>query len=57
MELAGRGKKAMESLGIATIGDLTSKSEAELLTMKNFGYTSLNEVKKKLEERGLGLKE
>ena len=35
---------------VETIGDLVTKTEAELLKLKNFGKTSLKEVKKKLAE-------
>ena len=45
----------MNVLGLTTVGDLCSRSEAELMTIKNFGQTSLNEVKQKLAEVGLTL--
>lgn len=57
MEFSGRSRKAIEALGVLTIGDLIQKTEAELLSVKNFGYTSLNEVKRKLDEMGLSLRE
>ena len=40
---------------VQTVGDLAERSEAELMTIKNFGQTSLNEVKQKLAELGLSL--
>ena len=46
----------MQRLNIESIGDLTEKTEAELLAIKNFGQTSLNELKAKLAEMGLSLK-
>jgi DNA-directed RNA polymerase subunit alpha len=46
----------MQRLSIETIGDLVEKAEADLLATKNFGQTSLNEVKSKLAELGLSLK-
>ncbi|HYF48133.1 MAG TPA: DNA-directed RNA polymerase subunit alpha C-terminal domain-containing protein [Planctomycetota bacterium] len=56
LELSVRSRKCMQRLNIETIGDLCEKSEADLLATKNFGQTSLNEVKQKLGEMGLGLK-
>ena len=35
---------------------MADKTEAELLGCPNFGQTSLNEVKRKLDELGLGLR-
>ena len=40
-----------------TLGDLTAKTEAELLACRNFGQTSLNEVCQRLAEYGLKLRE
>jgi DNA-directed RNA polymerase subunit alpha len=55
LELSVRSRRCMERLGIKTIGDLTDKSEAELLAAPNFGQTSLNEVRQKLAEMGLSI--
>ena len=52
-----RARKAMESLNIVTLGDLASRSEAELLACRNFGQTSLNEIRQRLAEYGLQLRE
>ena len=38
-------------------GDLVQKSESELMDIRNFGQKSIDEVKAKLEELGLGLRE
>jgi DNA-directed RNA polymerase subunit alpha len=57
LELSVRASKALTLLGIQTLGDLVSRTEAELLGIKNFGATSLDEIKQKLTERGLGLRE
>ncbi len=57
LNLSVRSRKCMERLGIETIGALVSRTEPELLSAKNFGQTSLNEIKARLEERGLRLKE
>ena len=56
LELSVRSRKCMARLGIATVGDLASKTEGELLEIKNFGMTSLNEVRQKLGELGLTLR-
>ena len=50
-------RKAVESLNVATLGELAQKTEAELLACKNFGQTSLNEIVQRLGEHGLHLKE
>ena len=55
--LSVRSRKALQLLGIATLGDLAARTEAELMGVKNFGSTSLTEVKEKLSEQGLGLRE
>ncbi len=57
LELGVRSRKCMETMGIATIGDLVSKSEADLAGARNFGRVSLTEIKKKLGELGLSFKE
>lgn len=55
--LSVRARKALQALGCTTIGDLCSRTEAELLGIKNFGATSLTEIKENLAERGLGLRQ
>ena len=57
LDLSVRSRKCMERLGILTIGQLVQKTEAELLSAKNFGQTSLNEIKMRLVVRGLGLRD
>jgi len=57
VELSVRSRKALESLRIATLGQLITKTEADLLACKNFGQTSLNEVRQRLAEYGLRLRE
>ncbi|HOP75875.1 MAG TPA: DNA-directed RNA polymerase subunit alpha C-terminal domain-containing protein [Thermogutta sp.] len=54
LNLSVRARKCMARLGINTVGELIRKSGDELLECKNFGVTSLNEVREKL--RALGLK-
>jgi DNA-directed RNA polymerase subunit alpha len=56
LELSVRSRKAMGQLDIQTIGDLVTHTEAELIALKNFGQTSLNELKQKLDEHSLTLK-
>lgn len=56
IEFSGRSRKCLQRLGLATVGDLVNKTEPELLATKNFGQTSLNEVKGKLTELGLTLR-
>jgi DNA-directed RNA polymerase subunit alpha len=46
----------MVRLGITTIGELLRRTPEELLECKNFGVTSLNEVREKLEPQGLKLR-
>jgi len=57
LDLSVRARKALALLNIQTIGDLCVKTEAELMGVKNFGVTSLNEIKEKLEENGLALRD
>ncbi|GAB4554623.1 MAG: hypothetical protein Tsb0013_17290 [Phycisphaerales bacterium] len=54
--LSVRARKALQVLGIQTLGDLASRTEAELMGVKNFGATSLEEVKERLTQHGLGLR-
>jgi len=51
-----RARKALQLLNIQSLGDLISHTEAELMGVKNFGATSLTEVKEKLTEYGLALR-
>lgn len=55
-EWSARARKCMERLGLQVLSDLTSKTEAELLSIRNFGLTSLNEIRQKLSQLGLSLK-
>lgn len=56
LALSVRSRKCVQRLNIRTIGELTRKTEAELLGCKNFGVTSLNEVKRTLDNFGLSLR-
>ncbi|QYU69996.1 tetratricopeptide repeat protein [Leptolyngbya sp. 15MV] len=56
LQLSVRARKALQLLDIQTLGDLASHTEAELMGVKNFGATSLQEVKERLAENGLSLR-
>jgi DNA-directed RNA polymerase subunit alpha len=56
LNLSVRARKCMSKLNIQTIGDLMKHTGDELLECKNFGITSLNEVRDKLTGMGLKLK-
>ncbi|APW61581.1 DNA-directed RNA polymerase subunit alpha C-terminal domain-containing protein [Paludisphaera borealis] len=56
LSLSVRARKCMSKLNLQSVGDLTRRSGDELLECKNFGVTSLNEVRDKLSTLGLKLK-
>jgi len=56
LQLSVRARKCLQKLNLHTIGELTRTTEAELLGCKNFGVTSLNEIKKALSGLGLSLR-
>jgi len=55
LELSVRATNCLESEGIATVRDLVIRSDDELLEVRNFGDTTLKEVKLKLQEHNLHL--
>ena len=55
LELSVRATNCLESEGITTVRDLVIRTDEELLEVRNFGETTLREVKQKLTERGLAL--
>ncbi len=55
LELSVRATNCLESEGITSVRDLVIRTEDELLEVRNFGETTLKEVKTKLSERGLHL--
>jgi DNA-directed RNA polymerase subunit alpha len=55
LDLSVRATNCLETEGIQTVRDLVIRSPEELLEVRNFGETTLREVKSKLEERGLTL--
>jgi DNA-directed RNA polymerase subunit alpha len=56
LNLSVRSRKCMTRLGITSLRELTARTADELLAAKNFGVTSLNEIRQKLEEQGLRLR-
>jgi DNA-directed RNA polymerase subunit alpha len=56
LELSVRSRKCLQRLGIATVGELAACTEVELLAIKNFGQTSLVEIKRRLADLGLALR-
>ena len=54
-ELSVRSRNCLEKMGIDTLGDLTKVSEIELLNSKNFGETSLVEIREMLANKGLSI--
>jgi DNA-directed RNA polymerase subunit alpha len=56
LNLSVRARKCMNRLGINSLGDLIQRTADELLESKNFGMTSLNEVREKLAQFGLTLR-
>ena len=56
LNLSVRARKCMTRLGLATIGELIRKSADDLLECKNFGVTSLTEVREKLTQVSLTLR-
>ncbi len=57
LELGVRSYNCLKRAGIQTIGDLVSKSEAELNAIPNFGKKSIDEVIETLQSRGLNLRQ
>jgi DNA-directed RNA polymerase subunit alpha len=56
LNLSVRARKCMNRLAIGSLGELIHRSADELLEAKNFGMTSLNEVREKLRQIGLNLR-
>ncbi len=57
LELGVRSYNCLKRAGIQTVGDLVSKTEAELNAIPNFGKKSIDEVVETLNARGLALRE
>jgi len=56
LNLSVRARKCMNRLGLNSLGDLVQRTADELLESKNFGMTSLSEVREKLAQYGLTLR-
>ncbi|MGH2819854.1 MAG: DNA-directed RNA polymerase subunit alpha [Actinomycetota bacterium] len=56
LDFTVRSYNCLKREGITSVGELVEKSEDDLLEIRNFGQKSIDEVKAKLEELGLGLK-
>ena len=57
MDLSVRARRALQLLGVQSVGELAARTEAELMGVKNFGQNSLDEIKRKLIDMGLSLRE
>ncbi|HLR86101.1 MAG TPA: DNA-directed RNA polymerase subunit alpha [Nocardioidaceae bacterium] len=57
LQLTVRSYNCLKREGIHTVGELISRSEQDLLDIRNFGSKSIDEVKAKLVEMGLSLKD
>jgi len=57
LELTVRSYNCLKREGIHSVGELVSRSEADLLDIRNFGAKSIDEVKAKLHSMGLALKD
>ena len=55
LKLSVRASNCLEGENIITVRDLVQRSEDQLLEVRNFGETTLKEVKEKLTELGLRL--
>ena len=55
LDLTVRARNCLDSAQIETVGELVSKTDQDLLSVRSFGRTSLREVKRRLEELGLTL--
>jgi DNA-directed RNA polymerase subunit alpha len=56
LNLSVRARKCVSRLNISTIGEIMNRSPDDLLGVRNFGVTSLNEIRAKLAEMGLSLR-
>jgi DNA-directed RNA polymerase subunit alpha len=56
LDLSERPRNCLKRAQVNTIGELLMKNEEDLLNITNFGQKSLDEVKQKLDERGLTLR-
>ncbi|MGO1320489.1 MAG: DNA-directed RNA polymerase subunit alpha [Galactobacter sp.] len=57
LDLTVRSYNCLKREGIHSVGELVARSEADLMDIRNFGAKSIDEVKEKLQELGLSLKD
>ena len=57
LDLTVRSYNCLKREGIHSVGELVSRSEADLMDIRNFGAKSIDEVKGKLHSMGLALKD
>ena len=57
LDLSVRSFNCLKRAGINTVADLAQKTEDDMMKVRNLGRKSLDEVKKKLEELGLSLRQ
>jgi DNA-directed RNA polymerase subunit alpha len=57
MDLTVRSYNCLKREGVTTVGELVQKAEEDLLEIRNFGQKSIDEVKAKLEEMGMTLRQ
>ncbi|MDM6822267.1 DNA-directed RNA polymerase subunit alpha C-terminal domain-containing protein, partial [Escherichia coli] len=57
LDLSVRSYNGLKREGVATVGELLDRTEQDLLEIRNFGQKSVDEVKEKLVELGVALKE
>jgi len=57
LEFSVRAYNCLKRAGINTLGDLTDKTELEMMKIRNLGKKSLKEVIEKIKEMGLKFKE
>jgi len=55
LDLSVRARNCLDAENLQTVGELVRRTEADLLRIKNFGKTSLKEIKKKLQDLNLSL--
>ena len=57
LDLSVRSYNCLKRAGIATVDELTQKTEEEMIHVRNLGKKSLQEVKDKIKELGLSFKQ
>jgi DNA-directed RNA polymerase subunit alpha len=55
LDLSVRASNCLESAKMATVADVVTHTDVDLLKVRSFGKTSLREVKRKLSDMGLSM--